>query len=289
MIPEKLKKHLEQQVGHTVKNPQNVTGGSINQAAKVEVESIGTCFLKWNSRYDADMFAKEVHGLNLLQSAGTELDIPEVIEQGVEPETGTGYLLMEYIAEGRPQNGSARHFGQQLARLHQVTHDQFGLDYDNYIGRLPQPNTPHDDWIGFFINERMEYQLNMALDAGRFSKNIIQHFQNMYKKLPEIMPDEPASLLHGDLWGGNYMFDKKGKACIYDPAVYYGNREIELAFTHLFGGFSDDFYAAYNETWSLQKGFHKRIDIYNLYPLLVHTNMFGGSYARQVESIIRKF
>ena len=135
----------------------------------------------------------------------------------------------------------------------------------------------------------MEPQLQMATDSGKLGAGTVTSFNAMYKELPDIFPDEPPSLLHGDLWGGNYFFDQDGKATIYDPAVYYGHREIELAFTHLFGGFPSNFYSAYEETYPLSFGFSKRKDIYNLYPLLVHTNLFGGSYARQVESIVRQF
>lgn len=135
----------------------------------------------------------------------------------------------------------------------------------------------------------MKPQLKMATDAGKLGSSTVTRFESMYKQLPDIFPDEPPSLLHGDLWGGNYFFDESGVATIYDPAVYYGHREIELAFTHLFGGFPGSFYSAYEEAYPLKSSFSKRKPLYNLYPLLVHTNLFGGSYARQVEGIVRQF
>lgn len=288
MIPDALKAHIGEKLGQPVRSGRRASGGSINQAAVIELGQTGLCFLKWNISADPDMFVKEVKGLQLLNDAGTDLVIPEVIDQDTI-DGNLGYLLMEYVEEGQPCTASAQDFGRKLAALHKARQDRFGLDHDNYIGKLPQSNARHESWIGFFIEERIEPQLEMAIHSGKLSPGITSSFKRMYKKLPGIFPHEPPSLLHGDLWGGNYFFDKKGKATIYDPAVYYGHREIELAFTHLFGGFSPGFYQAYNEAWPLAPGFNNRKDIYNLYPLLVHTNLFGGSYARQVESIVRQF
>lgn len=288
MIPESIKKKIEESTGARILSSTQVSGGSINRAARIELESSGTCFLKWNSGADPDMFAKEVKGLDRLKEAETGLIIPGVIDRGVVDRT-TGYLVLDYIEEGTPRKGSHEQFGRELAALHQMQNDRFGLDHDNYIGRLPQSNTWHDRWTDFFIHERMEPQLKMAVDAGKLSTSVTKAFNNMYEKLPGIMPEERPSLLHGDLWGGNYFYNGDGNATLYDPAIYYGNREIELAFTHLFGGFSGDFYRAYNETWALQPGFRKRIDIYNLYPLLVHTNLFGGHYGSRVTSIVCRF
>jgi len=289
MPADALKQHIESRLGESVLSTRSASGGSINRAAVVELEQKGECFLKWNSSADPEMFVKEVRGLEVLTAAGTDLIIPEVLDQGVVG--GTGYLLLEYIEEGSPGPASAVAFGRSLARLHENRSDngRFGLDHDNYIGRLPQSNSWNDSWVDFFIGERMEPQLEMALDSGRLSGGITRSFKKMYRKLPEIFPDEPPALLHGDLWGGNYFFDAEGRAAVYDPAVYYGHREIEIAFTHLFGGFSSDFYRAYNEVWPLESGFSKRKDIYNLYPLLVHTNLFGGHYGSRVESIVRRF
>lgn len=288
MITDNLRSEIETRLGHVIRSVQRVSGGSINEAAKLEIEEIGTCFLKWNRSAEPDMFVKEVSGLTLLANADTGLRIPEVILQG---STGnhTGFLILEFIESGRPGRQSAQQFGEQLAALHTNRNSRFGLDENNYIGRLPQSNNKHASWVDFFIEERIEPQLKMALDAGKFQSSISQTFEAMYQKLPGIFPEEQPSLLHGDLWGGNYFYDSNGQAVIYDPAVYYGNREIEMAFTHLFGGFSSSFYEAYNRSLAMAPGFSDRIDIYNLYPLLVHTNLFGGSYARQVESIVKQF
>lgn len=288
MIPDSVQRRLQQALGQNIDSSQSVSGGSINRAAKVTLADGRSCFLKWNTSADPAMFEVEEKGLDLLRSADTSLRVPDVFATG-ETENGTGFLLQEFISEGRADPKSAEEFGQSLANLHQHHEEQYGLDHDNYIGRLPQSNTWHENWIDFFIEERMQPQLQMATDAGKLGSSTVAHFESMYEQLPDIFPDDPPSLLHGDLWGGNYFFDENGRATIYDPAVYYGHREIELAFTHLFGGFSSSFYSAYEETYPVASGFTERKDIYNLYPLLVHTNLFGGSYARRVEGIIKQF
>lgn len=288
MIPNSVKQQIQQTVDQLITSTQQVSGGSINQAAKITLADGTTCFLKWNTSADPHMFVVEEKGLELLKSADTSLHIPFVLTTG-QTHDNTGFLLQEFISEGRSKPNSASEFGQALAQLHKHHNETYGLDHDNFIGRLPQSNTPHKNWVDFFVQERMEPQLQMATDSGRLGPDTVSSFENMYKKLPDLFPDEPPSLLHGDLWGGNYFFDQNGNATIYDPAVYYGHREIELAFTHLFGGFPSNLYSAYEEVYPLSSGFSQRKYIYNLYPLLVHTNLFGGSYARQVESIVKRF
>jgi len=288
MIPDSVTQQIQQSLGSNIESSQSVSGGSINRAAKVTLSDGRTCFLKWNTTADPHMFEVEEKGLELLKSANTSLRVPDVFATG-KTETDTGYLLQEFITEGRSEPTSAQEFGQALATMHQHHEDRYGLDHDNYIGKLPQSNDWHDNWIDFFVEERMQPQLKMATDAGKLGSSTVARFESMYKQLPDIFPEEPPSLLHGDLWGGNYFFDETGQATIYDPAVYYGHREIELGFTHLFGGFPRAFYDSYEEAYPLESGFSQRKDVYNLYPLLVHTNLFGGSYARQVEGIVKQF
>jgi len=289
MIPDPLREHIETKLGQRITGVQAASGGSINRAARVELEQQGPCFLKWNTDFDPGMFEVEVKGLQLLRSATTGLQIPEPIDHGTLPQSGTGYLLMEGLYKVPSTSEAESFFGRGLAALHRNTAALHGLDHDNYIGRLPQRNERHESWSAFFVEQRMKPMVRMAIDRGRFSSSIINHFQAFYRKLPGLMPEEPASLLHGDLWGGNHMATGERRMAIYDPAVYYGSREIEIAFTHLFGGFPGAFYRAYEESWAMEPGFKERVPLYNLYPLLTHTNMFGGSYARQVESIISRF
>lgn len=266
-----------------------VSGGDINQAALVTFTDQSRLFLKYNGNSDPDMFEKEALGLQLLKRDHMKIHIPEVIDSGFLEDSHTGYLLMEYIRPGNEDSDFFNRFGRELASMHKITAPEYGLNHDNYIGRLPQPNRQHENWIDFFIRERIEPQLKMAQDSHRLPQAINQSFQSLFSKLANIFPDEPPSLLHGDLWSGNFLCSHKQEIVLIDPAVYYGHREIELAFTQLFGGFGYRFYDSYNEVFPLQPGFSQRKDIYNLYPLLVHTNLFGGSYASSVASIVTRY
>lgn len=286
MIPSTLSNHLADTLNLDIKKSQSVSGGSINRAAKISTNR-GDLFLKWNSNAPNDFFEKEADGLKRLDSAGTALRIPNVISSG-KPEDGRpGYLLMEFIEEGR--SGDSYEFGRNLSKMHQTNADQFGLEVDNYIGSLPQSNSHHDNWINFFVKERINPQIQMAVDSGKLNSGIFQNWERLASKLDEIFPSVKPSLLHGDLWGGNYLFNSEGKAVLIDPAVYYGHPEMDLAFTKMFGGFSGEFYRGYESESPLVPGFSERVPIYNLYPLLVHVNLFGGHYISQFNSILRKF
>lgn len=261
-------------------------GGCINPGGRVST-SQGKYFVKWNeARLYPRMFETEAQGLLLLRQC-TLLHVPQVIGRFTQgPYQG---IVLELIESNGPSETYWQELGHGLAALHQNTHETFGLDHDNYIGSLPQANHPENDWPGFFIRRRLEPQLKMAVDQGRLDAETVRHFEALYKKLPQIFPPEKPALLHGDLWSGNVITNHAGAPCLIDPAVYYGHREAELAFTRLFGGFDDTFYAAYNDIYPLTPGFEQRIDLYNLYPLLVHVNLFGGGYAGQVKSVLRKY
>jgi fructosamine-3-kinase len=179
--------------------------------------------------------------------------------------------------------------GRGLANIHKNRSPTFGLNHDNYIGSLKQSNSPTNSWIHFFIHSRINSQLKLAIDKGQLNSSHQQKFEILFKELPNLLPNEKPALLHGDLWSGNVIVDHHGNAVLIDPAVYYGHREMDLAFTRLFGGFNSEFYHSYFETFPLEPGFDNRVDIYNLYPLLVHVNLFGGSYANQVVSILNRF
>jgi fructosamine-3-kinase len=286
MIPAELSTHLSETLNLEIKKSNSISGGSINRAAKISTNR-GDLFLKWNNSAPDDFFEKEADGLKRLDSAGTALRIPNVISSGNPKDGRPGYLLMEFIEEGR--SGDSYEFGRNLSKMHQTNAEQFGLEVDNYIGSLPQSNSHHDNWINFFVQERINPQIQMAVDSGKLSSGIFQNWERLSAKLDEIFPSVKPSLLHGDLWGGNYLFNSEGKAVLIDPAVYYGHPEMDLAFTKMFGGFSGDFYEGYESETPLMPGFSKRVPIYNLYPLLVHVNLFGGHYISQFNSILRKF
>ncbi|MFY0599102.1 MAG: fructosamine kinase family protein [Cyclobacteriaceae bacterium] len=262
-----------------------VLGGDISKASSIQTEE-GNFFIKWNTHAIPDLFEKEVHGLAILKSTNT-INIPEVIGFGsVENQY---YLIIELIERGAPNSKFWDSFGQQLADLHRHSSPNYGLDIDNFIGRLPQINKQHENWVDFFVENRLDYQLQLGLTNQVLTAAFASKIEKLYNKLPTLLPTEKPALLHGDLWSGNFLCDQKGNPCIYDPAVYYGNREMEIAFTQLFGGFDSRFYHAYNEAFPLQKGFEERKDLYNIYPLLVHANLFGGSYASSVDRILSRF
>ncbi len=269
-----------------VTSTKTLSGGSINKAFRLET-NIGNFFLKYNNASKfPQMFEKEARGLSLLRSAG-EIDIPEII---FHSEAGQdAFLLLEYIDSVGQTNDFWSNFGKSLAKLHNHKAEAFGLDHDNYMGSLYQHNEFHDDWIEFFIEERLERQVKLARENAAIGRNDVLAFERLYKRLGEIFPATKPSLIHGDLWSGNFMVNGKGDACLIDPAVYYGHPEIDIAMSTLFGVFNSEFYESYIAHNPLEKGWEKRLDIYNLYPLMVHVNLFGGGYPGSVRRIIGRF
>jgi fructosamine-3-kinase len=264
----------------------SISGGCIHHAQKVSTDK-GTYFMKLNKSSDVNMFKTEFAGLESLASA-KEINVPSPITYGTK--SGQAYLLLEFINSRNRMGNFWMDFGQSLARLH-MNHqnDQYGLSYNNYIGRLDQFNDFSNDWLSFFIHQRLEVQLKLAFDNGYVNRDYLERFERFYKILPDIIPEEPPSLLHGDLWSGNFITGEEGQPVIIDPAVYYGNREIELSFTQMFGGFDSIFYDAYREMYPLSPGFNNRVEVYNIYPYLVHVNLFGTSYLSGVERVIKRY
>lgn len=260
-----------------------VSGGSINQAFQIKT-SQRNYFLKYN---DADrfpqMFQKEAKGLELLRNSGA-INIPEVL---LTADAGKhSFLLLEFIDSAPIKADFWDDFGKSLATLHSHKAEKFGLDHDNFMGSLEQSNNFHESWITFFIEERLGPQVRLAREKNAISKNDILAFERLYLKLGDVFPKASPSLLHGDLWSGNFMVNEAGKPCLIDPAVYYGHPEIDIAMTTLFGGFSQRFYEVYNHNNPLEKGWQNRLNIYNLYPLMIHVNLFGGGYLGSVRGIL---
>ena len=262
------------------------TGGCINQGGKLST-STGDFYLKWNDaeKFPA-MFQAEAKGLQLLQR-GNEIDIPKVI--GFGEEGSYQFLILAFIRQIAPSKNYWKILGRQLAELHRRTDELFGLDHPNYIGSLRQFNDPNSSWINFFIEHRLNVQLKLAIDAGRIDSATSKSFEKFYLNLPSLLPEEKPSLLHGDLWHGNLLCSESGNPCLIDPAVYYGSRETDLAMTRLFGAFSVEFYKSYEEHFPLLPGHAQRVDIYNLYPLLVHLNLFGPEYLIRIVAILKSF
>lgn len=263
-----------------------IGGGSINNTYLINTGK-GDYFIKMN---DVDlyplMFEKETTGLRLLKKQGI-FYVPEVIGTGVVE--NMAFLILEYIPGGVPDKSFWKTFGKQLAALHNINEDNFGFEEYNYIGSLEQKNNWNERWSEFFIEMRLQPLLKTAFNSHLLEKKDLLHFESFYKKVSEIFPEEKPSLLHGDLWSGNYISMRGSVPVLIDPAVYYGHREMDIAMSKLFGGFDQLFYSAYNDVYPLEKGWEKRIDYCNLYPLLVHVNLFGGSYVSSVRNIIKSF
>lgn len=288
MIPNWIVEELKDKFGIEIQEVRSVSGGSINRAFMLMTNQ-GKLFLKYNKNAPSGFFQKEADGLALLKRPKTDLRIPDVTAVSSQSESGSSYLLMEFIESGRGSSSNSFDFGSELAKLHHFEGESYGLDSDNYIGRLPQQNGSYSEWPTFFIEKRIEPQLKMAFDSDKLSSGITANWKRLAKRLEDIFPPSRPSLLHGDLWGGNYLFDASGKAVLIDPAVYYGHPEMDLAFTKMFGGFSDSFYRGYEEISTLENGFNDRVQIYNLYPLLVHVNLFGGHYISSFNNVLRQF
>lgn len=261
-----------------------VGGGCINNTGAFELHG-KTYFLKWNGGAE-ELFEKEHKGLELLGKSKT-LGVPKVLGRGT---AGLySFLCLEYLERANSDEPFWELFGRQLASLHKNHHESFGLDFDNHIGRLPQSNKSHTRWASFFIEERLAPQIKMAMDQGRLDAGHVNLFEQFYAKVGSLFPEETPSLVHGDLWSGNAFCVTGGKPFVFDPAVHYGHRESELAFTTMFGGFDQKFYDAYQEAFPLQAGFEERIDLYNLYPLLVHVNLFGTSYLDLLVPTLKRY
>ena len=253
---------------------RQIFGGSINIAFLINTNK-GKFFIKLNENKIIKLFDKEVKGLKLISSTNT-INVPKVIYFDDE------VLVLEFIESNKINKKIWSNFGYRLAELHYNTSNSFGLGHNNFIGSLLQTNKFHDNWNDFFIFQRLKPQL----DIGNFSVKTHKLFEILFLELHNIFALTKPSLLHGDLWNGNFI-STNSQVFLVDPAVYYGNREMDIAMTKLFGGFVKEFYDAYNYHYPLVKHWQTRTDICNLYPLLVHANLFGGNYYNQIHSILK--
>lgn len=265
-----------------------VTGGCIHQTARLFTSLQEDFFLKWAERPLSDVFAAEADGLRALRES-TEATVPEVIGHSDAGQT-PAWLLLEYVPRGSAASDYAESLGEALAGLHGSGADSYGWHRANYIGSLPQSNTPMDDWAEFWWAERIEPQLSLAVDSGQLT-GLDREWATFESKLPALLGGvavDGCSLLHGDLWSGNVYPGPDGGPVLVDPAVYRGHREVDLAMTELFGGFPGAFYSAYRQARPLLDGYQGvRRHVYQLYPLLVHVNLFGGAYVNGVAGALR--
>jgi len=267
-----------------ISDSQTLSGGSINSAYRVNTEEGVPYFVKLNTISTLPMFEAESDGLDDLVAVNA-IRVPLAVMTGCG--AGHSWLVSEYIQLGRGDAGSQRLLGLQMAALHRKSDSSFGWYRDNTIGSTPQCNTQSQNWIEFYRDQRLKFQLDLAAHNG-FTGSLQIKGESLLANLDLFFSNyQPQpSLLHGDLWGGNCAFDVQGQPVVFDPAVYYGDREADIAMTELFGGFSVQFYDAYNVAWQLDAGYKTRKTLYNLYHILNHANLFAGGYAAQAESMM---
>lgn len=265
----------------TIGEQGTVGGGCINQALRVQYGA-ATYFVKLNSASQADMFAAEARDLQELRGSHT-LRVPKPVCWGDNGQSA--WLVMENLQLGG--RGDPAALGEGLAAMHRMTRQQFGWEQDNTIGSTPQSNTPTHDWVEFWSEQRLRFQLDLAAHRGHGGR-LQSQGERLLEAFPCLFTDyaPQASLLHGDLWSGNFAYTQDGEPVIFDPAVYYGDHEADLAMTELFGGFSADFYAAYRAHYPLDPGYAVRKTLYNLYHILNHLNLFGGGYHAQAQHMM---
>lgn len=285
-------RHLEERFSEFFQAPLTLTdtipvqGGDINQCFRLET-SRGAFFMKVNaSLFGLDFFEKEARGLILLANTGA-IHVPRPLFDGKFHQQV--YLVMEALERGAAGQDFWETFGHSMAALHGHHADRFGLEYPNYIGKMHQDNTWLDQWHNFYANQRIMCNVYKAKERQLLDIAEVEMAENFCSKLQEIIPAEKPSLLHGDLWSGNYIATTDGLPAVFDPAVYFGHRETDIAMARLFGGFDSRFFSAYQEAWPLQPGWEERMPVFQLYPLLIHLLLFGGKYRNLVAETLRKF
>jgi len=282
MIDKKLLQEIVKENGFNLLPYKPLTGGDIHAVFYLKCKNIDLVVKINDALAFPKMFETEAKGLNLLQSTQS-FKIPKVIRYGSIG--NNSYLLLSYIEQGQVKSDFWSLFAKNLAKMHQNTSNHFGLDHNNYIGSLPQYNGFEKTAAKFYINQRLKPQFKLAQQKG-FKFNDLDKF---YVAVSAIIPNEPPALIHGDLWNGNYMISKNGKPVLIDPAVSYAPREMDLAMMQLFGGFSNEVFKKYDAIFPLKKNWEERINLWQLYYLLVHLNLFGTSYLSSVNSIVKKY
>jgi len=278
--------HLSSIIGEKITHHKPVSGGDISSAFFLKTPK-NHYFLKVNSNKDAlAMFLAEKKGLEAISKTQT-IATPKVYQ--CKQYEHTAFILLEYIESKTPTSKDFETFAHQLANLHQNTTSKFGYNNDNYIGSLSQSNRQHQNWTTFYLEKRIFPQLELARSKQLLSTNDIPQKQQMYRVCQELFQNITPSLLHGDLWSGNYLINTNDTPYLIDPSVYYGHNEVDIAMSRLFGGFSPSFYQTYEKHYPHSENTSARIDIYQLYYLLVHLNLFGSSYYNSVKRILTNY
>ncbi|MDX8045057.1 fructosamine kinase family protein [Gracilibacillus sp. S3-1-1] len=267
---------------------QPVAGGDINQAYYVQTAE-RNYFVKTNQHVPANFFQIEANGLEKIRATNT-IAVPTVYHYDSSDENGEMVLIMEWI-EGEQTSSTNGMLGENVAALHLADNSSsYGLDQTTFIGQLTQENSLYNNWVDYFREKRLTPQLDLAIRKGRMNGERRKHLEKLITNLEQYLPTFPrVSLLHGDLWGGNWISGNKGEPYLIDPSIVYGDHLFEIAFTELFGGFSADFYYYYQNVFPLENYYKEVKPIYQLYYLLAHLNMFGESYGSSVDSIVLRY
>lgn len=282
----KLIDFLSDKTGIKFTEMRPVSGGDISSAFLIKSAG-NSFFLKVNNKpFSREMFSAEKIGLETIKSTQT-IAVPDVIL--VDSFENQSFLLMEFVENRRPNGNDFKNLGEKLAHLHLCANNQFGFGSENFIGSLPQRNTFHTDWSEFYWYQRILPQLKMAFDNRLLSKEELLKEDKAISKFNDIFGEVKPSLLHGDLWSGNYLISTNGTPYLIDPATYFGHSMIDIAMTRLFGGFDAEFYNAYHEIIPKTENFEAQIELYQLYYLLVHLNLFGTGYYSGVKNILKKY
>ncbi len=283
---------LEAKIVNISSTPQNISdvkvlnGGSVNRSYLVNTDK-GSYFVKLNvDKTYPNLFQLETQGIETLTEKAC-LALPEILAHGKIEENA--YLLMEYIQPSMKGQSFWTDFGAGLAKLHLHQSRNFGFTNDNYIGSIIQSNNWTESWAEFFVVNRMEWMEKIARDNDLIDQELSKGLARLYPKIENLFPNEPPALLHGDLWSGNFLVNQNGSATLIDPAVYYGHREMDIAMSLLFGGFDSQFYSSYQNNYPLEKGWEERIELCNLFPLLVHVILFGSSYSNRVKNSLKRY
>ncbi|HEX4352459.1 MAG TPA: fructosamine kinase family protein [Polyangiales bacterium] len=278
-----MRASLAARLGSDIVSLHAAHGGDINQCFRIELADHRRLFVKTHASPPRGMYDAEAHGLAWLAEARA-LRVPKVIF------ADDACLVMEAIETGRPARDFDETLGVGLAKLHRFGAASFGLERSNYIALLPQDNAARPTWARFYAEQRIGAQTSLARSKQRIDAALARRLERLADTLESRLgPEEPPARLHGDLWGGNLLCDSNGAPCLIDPAVYAGHREIDLAMMRLFGGFGERVFAAYEAAFPLAPDHAERVALYQLYPLLVHVNLFGGSYVSQVERVVNRY
>jgi protein-ribulosamine 3-kinase len=288
-VNDEINRLIEPLYGAKVETSFAIGGGSINQTQVISLTNGQRVFCKQNPSPPVDFFLAETRGLKLLAQPKTGLRIPKpiAVQSGSHPR----FLLLEYIESSTEDENFTEKLAISLAQLHRTSMEYYGLDHDNYIGSTPQKNTLEKDGIAFFREQRINFQRQVARLSGLLPVAIDKKLDSLCDELGKFLniSGEKPALMHGDLWSGNYFPDSDGNPCIFDPAVYYGLREADLAMTELFGRLPQKFYDVYQEVFPMNPGYEERKDLFNLYHLLNHLNIFGNSYLSSVERVVNSY